>query len=58
MSSLVRIGGPDAQGHGTRLLLTTTGFDITDKRQRMQRNNLERGWRQLLTKLGGVLDGL
>lgn len=45
------------QGRGTRLLLTTTGFDITDKRQRMQRNNLERGWRQLLTKLGSVLDG-
>ncbi|MEV0436525.1 SRPBCC domain-containing protein [Nocardia sp. NPDC050413] len=44
-----------AQGRGTRLLLTTSGFDITDKRQRMQRNNLERGWRQVLTKLGEVV---
>lgn len=46
------------QGHGTRLLLTTTGFDIEDKRQRMQRNNLERGWRQVLTKLGTILEQL
>ncbi|MBL1074067.1 SRPBCC domain-containing protein [Nocardia sp. 2] len=45
------------QGHGTRLLLTTTGFDITDKFQRIQRNNIERGWRQVLSKLATVLDG-
>lgn len=44
------------QGHGTRLLHTTTGFDITVKRQRMQRNSIERGWRQLLPRLGEVLD--
>lgn len=44
------------QGRGTRLLLTTSGFDMEDKRQRMQRNNVERGWRQVLTKLGDVLN--
>ncbi|NNH71411.1 SRPBCC domain-containing protein [Nocardia uniformis] len=44
------------QGHGTRVLLTASGFDIEDKRQRMQRNNLERGWRQVLSKLGDVLE--
>lgn len=46
-----------SEGRGTRLLITTSGFDIEDKRQRMQRNNVERGWRQILPKLGNVLDG-
>ncbi|MQY22009.1 SRPBCC family protein [Nocardia macrotermitis] len=48
-----------AQGHGTRLLLTQTGFDIADKRQKMARNAIERGWRQVLaTTLAEVLDQL
>ncbi|MGV9661765.1 SRPBCC family protein [Nocardia niigatensis] len=52
------IWGLHAQGRGTRLTVTTTGFDITDKRQRMQRNNVERGWRNLLPKLAATLDRL
>ena len=48
-----------AQGRGTRLLLTHSGFDISEKRHKMARNALERGWRQLLsTKLVDVLDEL
>ncbi|WP_278264784.1 SRPBCC domain-containing protein [Nocardia sp. AG03] len=44
------------QGHGTRLLLTQTGFDITNRRQKMLRNAMERGWkRSLLPRLGGVI---
>ncbi|MEU0543916.1 SRPBCC domain-containing protein [Nocardia sp. NPDC005978] len=41
-----------AQGRGTRLLLTQTGFDIEDRRQRMQRNAMERSWRNTLPRLG------
>ncbi|MBF6195324.1 SRPBCC domain-containing protein [Nocardia implantans] len=41
------------QGGGTRLLLTQTGFDIEDRRQKMARNATERSWRQLvLPRLG------
>lgn len=48
-----------AQGRGTRLLLTHSGFDVDDKRQKMARNAMERGWRQVLsTKLVDVLDRL
>ncbi|WP_084477827.1 SRPBCC family protein [Nocardia jejuensis] len=44
------------QGHGTRLLLTQTGFDITDRRQKMARNAMERSWkRSLLPKLDRVI---
>lgn len=44
-------------GRGTRLLLTQTGFDITDHRQRMARNALERGWsRTVLPRLADILD--
>ncbi|GAB2550023.1 SRPBCC family protein [Nocardia heshunensis] len=44
------------QGHGTRLLLTQTGFDITDRRQKMARNAMERTWkRRLLPRLGEVI---
>lgn len=44
------------QGRGTRLLLTQTGFDITNRRQRMLRNAMERGWkRSLLPRLGEVI---
>ncbi|MFG1796281.1 SRPBCC domain-containing protein [Nocardia sp. NPDC049149] len=46
------------QGRGTRLLLINSGFNIEDKRQKMQRNVMERGWRQTLSKLGEVLDRL
>lgn len=45
------------QGRGTRFLLTQTGFDIDDRRQRMARNALERGWKTSLGRLGEVLDG-
>ncbi|MFJ4655546.1 SRPBCC domain-containing protein [Nocardia sp. NPDC088792] len=44
------------QGRGTRLLLTQTGFDITDRRQKMARNAMERGWKTTLSKLGEVLE--
>ncbi|MCW4351972.1 SRPBCC domain-containing protein [Hoyosella sp. YIM 151337] len=43
------------QGHGTRLLLVNSGFDVAEKRQRMQRNVMERGWREVLSKLEGIL---
>ncbi|MFI9508031.1 SRPBCC domain-containing protein [Nocardia sp. NPDC052566] len=44
------------QGRGTRLLLTHTGFDIDDRRQKMARNAMERGWRTALTRLRALLD--
>lgn len=44
------------QGRGTRLLLTQTGFDIEDRRQRMARNAVERSWKRLvLPRLGSVI---
>ncbi|MFI5777312.1 SRPBCC domain-containing protein [Nocardia sp. NPDC051570] len=43
------------QGRGTRLLLTQTGFDIEDRRQKMMRNAMERGWRNVLPRLRDVL---
>ncbi|MFD4182516.1 SRPBCC domain-containing protein [Rhodococcus sp. NPDC058514] len=46
------------QGCGTRFLLTQTGFDIDDRRQKMARNALERGWKVALLRLRDVLDGV
>ncbi|WP_405162917.1 SRPBCC domain-containing protein [Nocardia sp. NBC_01499] len=46
------------QGHGTRLLLTQSGFDIDNRRQKMARNALERGWKAVLPRFGEVLDGV
>ncbi|MVU80573.1 SRPBCC domain-containing protein [Nocardia sp. ET3-3] len=44
------------QGHGTRLLLLQTGFDLGDRRQKMARNAMERTWkRRLLPRLGEVI---
>ncbi|MFI7002833.1 SRPBCC domain-containing protein [Nocardia sp. NPDC050175] len=44
------------QGRGTRLLLTQTGFDIEDRRQKMVRNATERSWkRSVLPRLGEVI---
>lgn len=44
------------QGRGTRLLLTQTGFDIEDRRQKMIRNATERNWkRNVLPRLGAVI---
>ncbi|MEU7140264.1 SRPBCC domain-containing protein [Nocardia sp. NPDC046473] len=44
------------QGHGTRLLLTQTGFDIEDRRQKMIRNATERSWkRSVLPRLSEVI---
>lgn len=44
------------QGRGTRLLLTQTGFDVEDRRQKMARNAMERRWkRTVLPRLGEVL---
>ncbi|MFB8277320.1 SRPBCC family protein [Nocardia colli] len=44
------------QGSGTRLLLTQTGFDIEDRRQKMTRNAMERRWKRLvLPRLGAVI---
>ncbi|WP_227982382.1 SRPBCC family protein [Nocardia spumae] len=48
--------GLETQGRGSRVLLTQTGFDIGDRRQKMARNAMERGWRGALSRLGGVLD--
>ncbi|WP_225728858.1 MULTISPECIES: SRPBCC domain-containing protein [unclassified Nocardia] len=44
------------QGRGTRFLLTHTGFDIADRRQKMARNAMERGWRTTMTRLREVLE--
>ncbi|MEV6769022.1 SRPBCC domain-containing protein [Nocardia sp. NPDC051030] len=44
------------QGRGTRLLLTQTGFDIENRRQKMARNAMERGWKQAMTKIAAILD--
>lgn len=44
------------QGRGSRLLLTQTGFDIADRRQKMARNAMERGWRSGLSRLAELLD--
>ncbi|GAB4588643.1 SRPBCC family protein [Nocardia sp. IFM 10818] len=43
------------QGRGTRLLLTQTGFDIENRRQKMARNAMERGWKTALSRLRDVL---
>jgi uncharacterized protein YndB with AHSA1/START domain len=43
-------------GRGTRLLLTQTGFDINDRRQKMARNAMERNWKVVMSRLGQVLD--
>lgn len=44
------------EGHGTRLLLTHSGFDLADRRQKMARNGMERMWRGRLTRLRDLLD--
>lgn len=44
------------QGRGTRLLLTHSGFDIEDRRQKMVRNAMERMWHSRLSALRDVLD--
>ncbi|MFC9996706.1 SRPBCC domain-containing protein [Nocardia sp. NPDC127526] len=46
----------EPQGRGTRLLLTQTGFDIEDRRQKMARNAMERAWKSALTRLREVLE--
>lgn len=45
------------QGRGARLFLTHSGFDISDRRQRMARNGMERMWNRALTQLSALLDG-
>lgn len=44
------------EGHGTRLLLKHSGFDLTDRRQRMARNGMERMWRGRLSRLRDLLE--
>lgn len=44
------------QGRGTRLLLTHSGFDIEDRRQKMARNGMERMWQGRLLRLRDLLD--
>ncbi|MFC9894658.1 SRPBCC domain-containing protein [Nocardia sp. NPDC127579] len=44
------------EGHGTRLLLTHSGFDLTDRRQKMARNGMERMWRGRLARLRDLLE--
>lgn len=44
------------QGRGTRVLLTLSGFNISDRTQRMARNAIERSWRnQLLPRLSAIV---
>lgn len=44
------------QGRGTRILLHISGFDLTDRRQKMARNALERGWNNtVLPRLADVV---
>lgn len=45
------------QGRGARLFLTHSGFDISDRRQKMARNGMERMWNCTLTQLSALLDG-
>lgn len=44
------------QGHGTRLLLPHNGFNVSDRRQKMARNGMERMWKRALGQLDSVLD--
>lgn len=44
------------QGHGTRMLLRHSGFDIDDRRQKMARNGMERMWHRVLSQLGDLLN--
>lgn len=44
------------EGKGSRLLLTHSGFNIKDRRQKMARNAMERGWRSVFVPLRAVLD--
>lgn len=46
----------EPHGRGTRVLLTHSGFDIEDRRQRMARNGMERMWRSRLLRLGDLLE--
>ena len=47
------------QGRGTRVLLTHSGFNVSDSHQRMARNVAERGWRDhLLPRLGALVTDL
>ncbi|WP_440713507.1 SRPBCC family protein [Gordonia sp. FQ] len=47
------------QGRGTRVLLHMSGFDVTDRRQKMARNAVERGWNNtVLPKLAAEIDAL
>lgn len=45
-----------SEGRGTRVLLSMSGFDIDDRKQKMARNALERGWRTGLKRLGAAID--
>lgn len=44
-----------AHGRGTRLALLQTGFDLSDKRQKMARSGMSRFWRTPFVRLGTVL---
>jgi len=44
--------------HGTRLLLTHSGFDTSDRRQKMARNGMERMWNRVLVQLDALLQEL
>ncbi len=44
------------EGRGTRLLLTHSGFDLADRRQKMARNGMERMWRARLARLRDLLE--
>jgi len=46
------------QGHGTRLLLTHSGFDTSDRRQKMARNGMKRMWNRVLVQLDALLQEL
>lgn len=45
-----------AEGEGTRLLLTHSGFDPDDASQQLPRTIMSGGWGHIVTALGRVLD--
>lgn len=46
----------EPEGRGSRLMLTHSGFNIKDRREKMARNALDRNWRSCLIRLRAVLD--
>ncbi|SRX92457.1 Activator of Hsp90 ATPase 1 family protein [Nocardia brasiliensis ATCC] [Mycobacterium shimoidei] len=45
------------EGHGTRVILRHTGFDLDDVVQRRSRDIMGKGWVRIAAQLGKLLDG-